>query len=248
MKSIEFCEIVRNKLSQILQKFPVDGRRSDGMANPRNVRAVQNLVNLILTRIQRDYKDYWRSPGTKEISFCLQSDEHHKGGWQGVLTRKYGDCNLSINALRTALKLIEDMGGVVWRSQGRHKEGLLYCDVETLLLIDQACMVALSPDLEPVPGELQGDEQLSPEYWEEARKPCSPLRSTLKWVGVIAKRVFKQLPRYHELAVDVCSEAIALWNEAHRIVVPVIEDWKIETEIGFAWVDDYWLDAGDPCQ
>lgn len=242
--------IIGHKLAQILQMFPVDNRRNDGRANPRNVRAVQCLINLILTRIQRDFEEYWEKPGTKKISFCLQSSEHYKGGWQGVLARKYGDCNLSINSLRAALKLIEEMGGVVWRSQGRHKEGLLYCDVETLLLIDQACMVALSPDLEPVPGELQGDEQLSHEYWEAAQKPANPLRSTLKWVGVIAKRVFKQLPRYYELAMDVCSEAIAAWDEMHKIIAPIPKLPKRlpDCEWGIDWVSDYWLEAGDPCQ
>ena len=242
-------DLISNKLSQIIQIFPVDNRRNDGLPNPANVRLVQALTNLTLTRIQRDYGDLEKIKDTVVIGFCLQSDPTRpdtSNGWQGVIQRGYPDCNSSINSLRTALNLIVEMGGTVWQSQGRHKEGLLYCNVETLLLIDQACMVLLNPDLEAEQGGMIGDVQLSEEFWED-HKPVNPLRSTLKWVGKLAARVFEALPRIKELAMVVCDEAIAAWDELHQIVVPVVKTWKIETEIDFSWVDDRWLEMGDPC-
>ena len=248
MKNISDNEILSNKLSQILETFPADRRRNDGKPNPSNVRLIQVLVNLILNRAQTNHGDLASLKGTQRIGFCLQGDVRFGNtGWQGVIQTKYPDVNSGIDALRAGVKLIQAMGGVVWESQGRYREGVLYCDIETLLLIDQACMVLLDHDLEPVRGELSGDEQLSAEYWNNAPSVANPLRSSLKWVGIMAKRVFGALPRKLELVIGYCVDKVRAWDNTHRITVPPRRKPLPECEIGFSWVSDYWLNMGDSC-
>lgn len=243
MNNLDFPEIVVNKMTAIAQVFPIDNRRCDGLPNPRKVRLVQVLTNLILTRIQKEKK--LQDKGTVTITFCLQSDPEKVGtvgGWQGVIEEKYPDVLSSINSIREAIALLEAMGAVVWETQGRHRAGKLYCNVETLLLVDQVCMKLSCPDLEPVQGEMMGDEQLSPEYWQSHQKPSNPLRSTLRWIGKIARRVFEQLPRLFEFVMVVRDEMVALWDESHTIEIP---PQLPDTEMGFSWVDDKWLELGE---
>ena len=105
-------------------------------------------------------------------------------------------------------------------------------------------MKLLRPDLEPQQGELHGDEQLSPAYWEAHQKPANPLRSTLRWVGKLCRWMFEDMPRLFELSTHIKEQAIALWDKRHKIKVP---PQLPDTVMGFAYVEDYWLEMGDPC-